>query len=49
MLKFENGIIVDMTEEEENAVKAAVEAYGKRELKRTLEPHEVFALLAKTL
>lgn len=49
MLKFENGVIVDMTEEEENAVKAAVEAYGKKELKRPLEPHEVFDLLAKSL
>lgn len=49
MLKFENGVIVDMTEEEENAVKAAVEAYKKKELKRPLEPREVFDLLAKNL
>lgn len=49
MLKFENGVIVDMTEEEENAVKAAVDAYKKKELKRPLEPKEVFDLLAKSL
>lgn len=49
MLKWENGCIVDLTQEEENAIKVAIEEHKKQELKRPLEPHEVFNLLAKNL
>lgn len=45
MLKFENGVIVDLTPEEESAVKE----YQKRKLQRPLEPHEVFNLLSKSI
>ena len=48
MPEWENGCIVDITQEEE-AIKAALEDYKKRELKRPLEPHEVFNLLAKNI
>lgn len=47
MLKFENGILVELTEEEENAVKAAIEAHKRRELKRPFEQHEVVELMIK--
>ncbi len=49
MLKWKNGCIVDITQEEEEAIKVALEDYKKRELKRPLEPHEVFNLLAKNI
>ena len=49
MLKWENGCIVDISPEEEEAIKAALEAYNKKELKRPLEQHEVFQLLAKKM
>lgn len=48
-LKFENGIIVELTEEEKAAITAAVEEYKQKELKRPLEPNEVFQLLSKQL
>ena len=48
-LKFVDGIIVELTEEEKAAIEAAVEAYRQQELKRPLEPKEVSDLLTKKL
>ena len=41
MLKFENGILVD--------VRAALEEYSKRESRRPLEPYEVYDLVIKKI
>lgn len=49
MLKWENGVIVGLTQEEEAAIKAALEEYNRQELKRPLNQDEVFALLAKKM
>lgn len=48
-LKIVNGIIVELTDEEKAAIETAVEEYGKQELKRPLEPNEVFQLLSKQI
>lgn len=48
-LKFMNGVLVELTEEEEAAITAAVNAYNEEERKRSLTPNEVFELLAKSL
>ena len=48
-LKFVDGIIVELTEEEKAAIEAAVENYRREELKRPLEREEVSDLLTKKL
>lgn len=49
MLKFENGVIVDLTTEEEEAIRAAVYARNERELRRPLEKDEVMELMIKLM
>lgn len=49
MLKFENGVIVELTPEEEEAVRAAVDAHNERELRRPLERDEVIDLVIKSM
>lgn len=48
-LKFIDGVLVELTDEEKAAIEAAVEEYGKQELKRPLTPDEVFQLLSKQI
>lgn len=49
MLKFENGVIVDLTEEEEASIRAAIDDYKKQELQRPLEPYEVYDMMVKKM
>ena len=49
MLKIQDGIIVQLSEEEEAAVMAAYEDYTKQQLKKPMTQNEVFELLAKGL
>ena len=49
ILKFEDGVIVSMTEEEEAAVMAAYEDYIKKQNKHPMTQNEVITLLTKEL
>ena len=48
-LKIVDGTIIELTQEEKEAIEAAVKEYGKKEAERPLEPYEVYDLMAKKM
>ena len=49
MLKITDGVIVEMTAEEEEAIRGMVNEYNAQKARQPLEREEVFDLLAKEL
>ena len=49
MLKFSDGVLVDLAPDEEDAIKAVLKEHEAKESTKQLEPNEVYEVMAKAL
>ena len=49
MLKFSDGVLVDLTPDEEDAIKAILKKHEAKEAIKQLEPNEFYEVMAKAL